>query len=92
MDTMFHPHSILIQPEMQQMIRCKFLCNSVTKSKGAGPDGFVYSASFNVVYSGSPENDSFFAATPGGSLTLQTFKSDTFEPGQMYYLDLTPAS
>lgn len=92
MDTMYHPHAIIVQQELEQMIRCKFICNSVTKQKGSGPDGFSYSAQFNAVYSGSPENDAFFVATPSGSVTLQTIKADVFEPGKEYYIDFTPAN
>ena len=74
--------------------RCKFKCNEVTKSESwnkaqLGP--FLYSAKFSAVASGSPENNSFFAATPAGSLSVSTVREDIFVPGKSYYLDITEA-
>ena len=51
----------------------------------------LMSAEFNAVYSGSPENEKFFAATPAGSLKVSTIREGVFEPGKSYYLDITEA-
>lgn len=67
-------------------VRAKFVCSFVdqtTKTIYMGP-----------VYSGSEENKQFFAATPGGNITLYTVNPaalDAFKPGQEYYVDFTPA-
>ena len=50
---------------------------------------FLYSAKFGPVCSGSPENEMFYAATPGGQLDVSTISRDLFEPGKEYYLDIT---
>jgi len=70
------------------------VCQSVTKSKawrGAAED-FHYEAEFSAVTSGSDENESFFAATPSGSIKLSTLKADHFTPGVDYYVDFVAAS
>ena len=71
--------------------RAKFECTEVTKVKGWNGNEFHYAAKFNVVVSGSEENDSFFASTPGGSIEISTVKADYFIPGQFYYVDFTLA-
>lgn len=72
------------------MVRSKFVCTSVTKSKHWDGSGrFLFTAKFTPVTSGSDENKKFFDATPSGLLELGTFKEDHFEPGKAYYLDLT---
>lgn len=46
------------------------------------------------VTSGSPENDSFFNATPSGSLGMNILNPDAlkvFERDKQYYLTFTPA-
>lgn len=76
-------------------VRCKFQCNAVTKRLGydwnTKGERFLWEAEFNAVSDGSDENKSFFAATPSGSLKVQTVKDDIFTPGKSYYLDITPA-
>lgn len=76
------------------MTRCKFTCQSVTKSKAwhGAPGEFLFDAKFTAVTSDSPENSEFWAATPSGTLTVGTVKADVFEPGQDYYLDITPCN
>lgn len=72
--------------------RCKFRCESVTKTiHWRKPGEFLYTAAFNPVTGGSPENESFWEATPSGRLEVCSIVSDQFIPGQCYYLDLTAA-
>jgi hypothetical protein len=79
------------QPRRVQTVRCKFRCNSVKKQTGWGGHEFLYSAEMSAVTGGSKENEKFFAATPSGSLTVGAVVPDYFQPGQEYYLDITPA-
>jgi hypothetical protein len=73
-------------------VRCKFICQSVTKSKVYGEDRFIFSARFvPVTYDGGEENRRFFDATPSGELTLNLYREDLFIPGRAYYLDFTPS-
>ena len=73
---------------MDQKVRTKFICTSVTKYKsGWGDYPIHYTFKFNVVSSGSDENKQFFASTPSGSVELVALKADLFEIGQEYYLD-----
>lgn len=75
---------------MTMTTSCKFRCTSVTKSEHWDKQkGFLYSAEFSPVTSGSPENEKFFAATPAGSLKVSTVTQDIFVPGKEYYLDIT---
>ena len=75
------------------MIRAKFLCISVTKSKHWDNTGrFLHTAKFQPVQSGSEENKKFFEATPSGHLEIGTFVENHFEPGQAYYLDFIYAA
>lgn len=73
------------------MIRCKFMCVSVTKRKNWNRDAFVYEAEFTVVTSGSEENRKFLEATPSGSIKIGTYKDNMFEPGKAYFLDMHEA-
>jgi len=52
---------------------------------------FIYTYEFSAVYSGSAENERFFAYTPSGQLNVGAFKDDLFEPGKEYYIDITAA-
>jgi hypothetical protein len=71
--------------------RAKFECVGVTKRKGWGANAFVYDAEFNAVTSGSAEDQSFFAATPSGSIRLSTVRDDHFQVGKRYYVDFSAA-
>lgn len=74
-------------------VRCKFRCNSVEKRLDNYKEPrFLYTYDFSAVYSGSEENEKFFAYTPSGSLKVGSFKDDLFEPGKEYYLDILPAA
>jgi hypothetical protein len=74
-------------------VRCKFVCQGITKRKGWSGWGheFLYDAEFQAVTDGSPEDKAFHAATPSGSLKFSSILQDAFEPGKSYYLDITPA-
>jgi hypothetical protein len=75
-------------------VRAKFVVNSVTyrqhwqdKSKRIG------TVELNVVSGGSDEDKGFFAATPGGSIKLDTVNQaaiDALPLGTAVYVDLTP--
>lgn len=52
------------------------------------------SISMYIVSDGSPENRSFFASTPGGTVELTTVNpkaAEQFIEGKEYYADFTPA-
>lgn len=72
------------------MIRCKFYCESKTERKHWDKEkGSLWDYNFNPVSGGSPENDEFWAATPGGNLKLTSVLSNAFEVGNEYYLDIS---
>lgn len=73
-----------------QTTRAKFKCTEIAKREGY-PKGVTYAAKMQAVTSGSPENESFFAATPWGTLELSTVREDHFEVGKSYYVDFSPA-
>lgn len=65
-------------------VRCKFKVDSVT-------NGNVV---MTPVYTGSPENESFFQATPSGKLEFYCVNDaalDQLKPGVEYYIDITTA-
>ncbi len=79
--------------------RAKFRCISVEKYMGGKYDdagkyvnGILFNYKFSAVVDGSPENKSFYAATPNGNVQLSAVKDDLFEIGKEYYLDFTPAA
>jgi len=56
--------------------------------------GHIHEIELSPVSSGSPENESFYAATPCGSIKLQTVNhaaGTQFELGGEYYVDFTKA-
>lgn len=76
---------------MSTSVRAKFKCMQVTKQTGWAGYEFLYSSKFSPVTSGSEENAAFYAASPGGEISLSTAKADHFEVGREYYVDFTPA-
>lgn len=77
-------------------VRCKFKCESVSVQMGGHYDSGrnwipskVHGARLFAVHDGSPENESFFAATPSGHLEVSTTLWQPFEPGREYFLDLS---
>lgn len=73
------------------MVRAKFRCTSITKKEGWSGHKFLHAAKFTAITGGSEENEKFFAATPSGSLEVDTVVPDIFEVGKAYYVELTPA-
>ena len=73
------------------MTRARFKCTEISKRTGWNGNEFHYAAKFSVDTSGSEENKSFFASTPGGSIEISTIKEDHFEVGKTYYVDFTLA-
>lgn len=69
--------------------RCKVKCTEVVKQLW-GDKQIVYSSKLVPVYGDSPENKAFYAATPGGQLSLATTSNEHFEVGKDYYVDFTP--
>lgn len=74
-------------------IRCKFVCQSVTKSKHFnqpkdGETKFLFNAKFHAVMDGNEENKKFFEYTPTGSIEIGTYKDDHFTPGHEYFVDI----
>jgi hypothetical protein len=77
------------------IVRAKFVVNSVTyrqhwqdRSKRIG------TVELSVVSGGSDENKAFFAATPGGSIKLETLNQaaiDALPLDKAFYVDFTPA-
>ena len=88
------------------MIRAKFVVETVTQHRGsiidpktglAVPGAHPCTVQLNPVYSDdkNSENGKFYAATPGGSITLSWVRPEVaaqFEVGKAYYIDFTPAS
>jgi len=67
--------------------RCKVRCVEFTQGEDAN------SVRFEVVTSGSPENDSFFRWTPSGELRFSVLRKDqVYDVGKEYYIDVTPAN
>lgn len=73
----------------EKTVRCKFEIHSIVKHES----GEVELQS-TAVCDGSPENETFWAATPGGSLSFYCVKDgvlDHLKPGDEIYLDITKA-
>ncbi|HEX9996518.1 MAG TPA: hypothetical protein VGB45_05185 [Abditibacterium sp.] len=74
-------------------IKAKFRCTEVAKTEpfyGVQAD-FLYTAKLQPVTTGSEENKKFYAATPGGNISLTSILPDYFVPGKEYYVEFTPA-
>lgn len=72
------------------MVRAKFEC---TLAENAGSKDGNSRFGFLPVYSGSEENDRFFASTPSGNIVLDvTNEAVIFEVGKKYYVDFTEAT
>lgn len=65
-------------------VRAKFTCTANNNGQIA----------MQPVYTGSAENEAFYAATPGGSISLGIVNEAAaakFEVGKEYYVDFTAA-
>jgi hypothetical protein len=74
------------------MVRCKFKCGGKTQRTDQSGVDFVYDYDFFAVYNGSQENKEFWKYTPGGTLKVTAVRSDLFDVGKEYYLDITEAT
>lgn len=80
-------------------VRCKFVCEEVTKKFTTGYNKEtkknepipVYNSKFGAVIDGSEENKHFFKWTPTGKLEFDAHNNEAFEPGKEYYIDITLA-
>lgn len=72
-------------------VRAKFRCGSVS-FYGPVDDNAQRQYTFSAIYDrDTPEDQRFSAATPWGELKINVNNpAVVFEPGQVYYLDLTP--
>lgn len=71
-------------------VRAKFRVRTVTHDA----EGTAHIALFAVT-GGTEENESFFAYTPSGDITLGTVNpaaAEQFHEGEEFYVDFTPAS
>ncbi len=69
-------------------VRAKFIVESVTRTTQGG------STTLRPVTSGSPENESFYKFTPGGTISLSIVNDPAlaqFVPGRQFYVDFTEA-
>ncbi len=76
----------VLRNERTSMVRAKFVCSFV--------DVVNKTVHMSPVYTGSEENKQFFAATPGGVITLYCLNEmalSKFETGKEYYVDFNPA-
>jgi hypothetical protein len=70
-------------------VRAKFRVNHIERA------GDGQTIQLHPVYSGSPENEAFFKATPGGQISLYCVNpeaNEQFALGKEFYIDFTPAS
>ncbi len=70
-------------------VRAKCRVNSIARTE------WGHTVTLSPVTSGSPENESFFKATPGGKIELSVVNDATIElfgkPGDSFYVDFTKA-
>lgn len=74
------------------MVRAKFSVISNEPNNAVREEDKGNIINLNAVTSGSPENESFFKWTPGGTITLQTINSEAakkFVVGKEVYVDFT---
>ncbi|WP_205980653.1 hypothetical protein [Paraburkholderia sp. Ac-20340] len=76
-------------------VRAKFKVTSTSQREHwDSQKGHIHEIELSPVVNGSPENDAFYAATPGGVMKLQTVNHEAgvqFELGGEYYVDFTKA-
>lgn len=84
---------------MKAITRCKFVCNSITRTLSSKYNNETKSyttapldtANMTVVSGDSAENKEFFASTPSGRLEVGLHAVGVFEVGKQYYIDITLA-
>lgn len=75
------------------MVRAKFKVQSISRAQGWGQHKEVQTIKLAPVTGGSPENDAFYAATPGGQIELSTVRAEAageFDLGREFYIDFVP--
>lgn len=76
-------------------VRAKFVVQSVTyRQHWQDKSRRIGTVELSVVSGGSDEDKAFFAATPGGSIKLDTVNEAAIEAlplGKAFYVDFTPA-
>lgn len=75
-------------------VRAKFVVESVTMQKAWNGTGLIGTVALRPVTRGSPENEKFYEATPGGDMKLSTVNQealDFFQIGAEFYVDFTAA-
>lgn len=76
-------------------VRAKFVVQSVTyRTYWADKSKRIGTVELGVVSGGSDEDKAFFAATPGGSIKLDTVNDaaiDALPLGKTFYVDFTEA-
>jgi hypothetical protein len=81
-----------LNEEMTMTVRCKFKCVAAGQREGWGTAKVLYHATLQPVTSGSEENKEFFEATPSGKFEVDTVKTQPFEVGKEYFIDVSPVS
>lgn len=78
--------------------RAKFVLKAIEQQKytafkeGKAYDAVTHTYKFDAVYGdSSPENKSFWEATPSGRIELSCVKPQSWELGQEFYVDFSPA-
>lgn len=75
-------------------VRAKFTVDRIERSKGWNNIAEVQTIVLSPVTGGSPENETFYAATPSGEIKLATVNAAAakkFDLGAEFYVDFTPA-
>jgi hypothetical protein len=75
------------------MVRAKFQCQRIEKSKYAGGENSKIILTAVTAYN-APEDKPFWDATPAGTIELQVVNDkavEYFEPGKQYFIDFTQA-
>lgn len=72
------------------MVRAKFRVDSITRTQNGG-----HTVALTPVTTGSEENKQFYKYTPYGNIALNTINDAALrafgDPGDLFYVDFTPA-
>ncbi len=82
----------MLSVEIKRLSKTKML-RAIFRVENKQVVGEGVELSLRADFSGSPENEAFFALTPVGdvSLVVKPEVSEQFEVGREYYLDFSPA-